>query len=58
MMDNHRQFGSMTEKVTEYEGLLKELLGRVDDSDAKLIKAALEKVCVTAATLPACTERS
>lgn len=34
----------MTEKVTEYEKLLKNLMTRVDDADASLIRIALERV--------------
>lgn len=34
----------MTEKVAEYERLLKELMGRVSDPDAQLIRSTLEKV--------------
>lgn len=33
----------MTEKVADYEKLLKDLSGRVSDADAKLIRSALEK---------------
>ncbi|KIW15354.1 hypothetical protein PV08_05400 [Exophiala spinifera] len=39
-----KQFGTMTEKVAEYEKLLKDLLGRVQDEDAQLIRASLESV--------------
>ncbi|EXJ92443.1 hypothetical protein A1O3_00994 [Capronia epimyces CBS 606.96] len=38
-----KQFGTMTEKVTDYERLLNDLLTRVSDPDAQLIRAALEK---------------
>lgn len=34
----------MTEKVADYEKLLKDLSTRVNDADAQLIKTALEKV--------------
>ena len=34
----------MTEKVADYERLLKHLLTRVNDTDAQLIRASLEKV--------------
>lgn len=34
----------MTEKVAEYEKLLKDLITRVGDADANLIRASLEKV--------------
>lgn len=44
MLTSHRQFGTMTEKVTEYEKLLKSLMTRVDDADASLIRIALERV--------------
>jgi len=40
-----RQFGSMSEKVQDYEILLRELMDRVEDDDIELIKRALEKVC-------------
>ena len=40
-----RQFGSMTEKVADYEKILRELLGRVSEDDARLIKSTLERVC-------------
>lgn len=39
-----RQFGTMTEKVSDYEKLLKSLLDRVDEADARLIRASLDKV--------------
>jgi hypothetical protein len=42
--DLRRQFGTMTEKVAEYEKLLKDLITRVGDADANLIRASLEKV--------------
>jgi hypothetical protein len=34
----------MTEKVADYEKLLKDLSSRVNEADAQLIRAALEKV--------------
>lgn len=34
----------MTEKVADYEKLLKDLISRVADVDASLIRTALEKV--------------
>jgi hypothetical protein len=34
----------LTEKVTDYEKLLKELVSKVDDADARLIRTLLEKV--------------
>ena len=40
----NRQFGTMTEKVADYEKLLKDLLNRVGDTDARLIRTSLEKV--------------
>jgi hypothetical protein len=39
-----RQFGSMTEKVADYEKLLRDLATRVSNADAQMIKVALEKV--------------
>lgn len=45
MLTPPRQFGTLTEKVTDYEKLLKDLLPRVNEADAKLIRASLEKVC-------------
>jgi hypothetical protein len=38
----------MTEKVADYEKLLKDLIGRVGEADAKLIRASLEKVVTNA----------
>ncbi|KPI44660.1 putative transcriptional regulatory protein [Cyphellophora attinorum] len=38
-----KQFGSMTEKVADYEKLLKDLATRVGEADAKLIRGTLEK---------------
>ena len=38
-----KQFGSMAEKVADYENLLKELLTRVGREDAELIRATLDK---------------
>ena len=38
-----KQFGSMTEKVADYEKLLKDLLVRVGDDDVELIKASLDR---------------
>jgi hypothetical protein len=35
----------MTEKVQEYESLLRDLTSRVSEQDAELIQRALEKVC-------------
>jgi hypothetical protein len=34
----------MTEKVADYEKLLRDLMDRVDEADASLIRASLEKV--------------
>ena len=39
-----RQFGTLTDKVADYEKLLKQLLSKVDDADARLIRASLDKV--------------
>ena len=36
----------MTEKVAEYEKLLQDLVSRVDDADARMIRLSLEKVNV------------
>jgi hypothetical protein len=41
-----RQFGTMAEKVQDYESLLRELAARVGEQDAELIQKALEKVFV------------
>ncbi|EXJ85613.1 hypothetical protein A1O1_05979 [Capronia coronata CBS 617.96] len=38
-----KQFGTMTEKLADYEKLLRDLVTRVGDPDAKAIRAALEK---------------
>ncbi|RVX70003.1 hypothetical protein B0A52_06174 [Exophiala mesophila] len=38
-----KQFGTMTEKVAEYEKLLNTLMPRVSDADASLIRLALER---------------
>jgi len=38
-----KQFGTMTEKLAEYEKLLKDLVTRVGDSDSKLIRTSLDK---------------
>ncbi|KIW78255.1 hypothetical protein Z517_08089 [Fonsecaea pedrosoi CBS 271.37] len=38
-----KQFGTLTEKVADYEKLLRELISRVDEDDARLIRASLEK---------------
>ncbi|OAP59171.1 hypothetical protein AYL99_06469 [Fonsecaea erecta] len=37
------QFGTLREKVADYEKLLRELISRVDEDDAGLIRASLEK---------------
>ncbi|OAL40037.1 hypothetical protein AYO20_00455 [Fonsecaea nubica] len=37
------QFGTLTEKVADYEKLLRELISKVDEDDARLIRASLEK---------------
>ncbi|EXJ55022.1 uncharacterized protein A1O5_12761 [Cladophialophora psammophila CBS 110553] len=47
-----RQFGSLTEKVADYEKLLRELISRVDEADARLIRASLEKVGTTISHIP------
>ena len=39
-----RQFGALTDKLAGYEKLLKALISRVNDADARLIRALLEKV--------------
>ena len=39
-----RQFGTMADKLADYEKLLRDLNQRVSESDAQLIKAVLEKV--------------
>lgn len=44
ILTSNRQFGTMTEKVADYEKLLKDLMSRVGDADAGLIRASLEKV--------------
>jgi hypothetical protein len=44
MLTVPRQFGTLTEKVTDYEILLKELINRVNEADARLIRTALDKV--------------
>ncbi|KAJ4507579.1 hypothetical protein HRR83_004159 [Exophiala dermatitidis] len=38
-----KQFGTMTEKVADYERLLNDLMNRVNEQDARMIRAALEK---------------
>lgn len=42
--DLNRQFGSMTEKVADYEKLLRELMNRASLDDTVLIKSVLERV--------------
>ena len=44
--DGSRQFGTMAEKVADYEKLLKELSLRVNDGDAELIRVTLERVSI------------
>ena len=44
MLTALRQFGTLTDKVADYEKLLKKLISRVDDADARLIRGLLEKV--------------
>ena len=41
-----RQFGTMAEKVADYEKLLKELSLRVNEPDAELIRVTLERVSI------------
>jgi hypothetical protein len=41
-----RAFGSLAEKVADYEVLLRELSSRVGEDDADLIRGLLEKVPV------------
>ncbi|KIW44940.1 uncharacterized protein PV06_03374 [Exophiala oligosperma] len=38
-----KQFGTMTEKVADYEKLLKDLMSRVPEADAKLIRSSLDR---------------
>ncbi|KAJ9609222.1 hypothetical protein H2200_006994 [Cladophialophora chaetospira] len=38
-----KQFGTLTEKVADYEKLLKDLLPKVDEADARQIRASLDK---------------
>ena len=45
--DSARAFGSLAEKVADYEALLKDLCTRVEEEDANLIKSLLEKVLNT-----------
>ena len=40
-----RQFGSMQDKVAEYERILRELSYRVDERDADMIRSTLARVC-------------
>ena len=41
-----RQFGTMTEKVADYERLLRDLATRANDHDAQLIRSVLDKVAI------------
>ena len=43
-LTHDRQFGSMAEKMADFERLLKDLMLRVDDEDAANIKGLLEQV--------------
>ncbi len=43
-LSGSRQFGTMAEKVADYEKLLKELSLRVNEPDAELIRSTLDKV--------------
>jgi hypothetical protein len=49
-----RQFGTMTEKVSDYEKLLRDLATRVSEADASLIKSVLEKVSIVWSGLMRC----
>lgn len=42
--DITRQFGSMQDKVSDYEKILRDLQGRVSDADADLIRTTLDQV--------------
>jgi hypothetical protein len=44
--DSIRAFGSLAEKVADYEAVLKDISLRVGEEDANLIRALLEKVTV------------
>lgn len=39
-----RQFGTMAEKLADYESLLRDLCTKVGEKDAETIRKALEKV--------------
>ncbi len=43
--DFYRAFGSLAEKVADYEALLRDLSSRVCEEDATVIKTLLDKVC-------------
>lgn len=43
--DFYRAFGSLAEKVADYEALLRDLSSRVSEEDAIVIKTLLDKVC-------------
>ena len=42
--DQDRQFGTMAEKLADYETLLRDLSSRVSEKDADMIRKSLEKV--------------
>jgi hypothetical protein len=44
----------MTEKVSDYEKLLRDLATRVSEADASLIKSVLEKVSIVWSGLMRC----
>ena len=56
LADLGRQFGSMSEKVQDYEILLRELMGRVGEGDIDLIRRALEKVRSEQCLVPLLTD--
>lgn len=49
-----RQFGSMTEKVADYEKLLRELMNRASLDDTVLIKSVLERVSYRPGAIRGC----
>ena len=46
LTDGSRAFGSLHEKIADYEAMLRDLSIRVGTEDANSIKALLEKVCL------------
>lgn len=50
----YRQFGSLTEKVADYERLLRDLMSRASLDDADMIKSMLDRVRAPSA-LERCT---